>query len=185
MATKIQNNLFDSRVNYDRGRNVIFFATWQLVKVLFFLSGVPWPSAFKVSILRLFGAKMGRGVVLKPRVNIHLPWKLDIGNYVWIGEEVFILNLEHVRIGDHVCISQRAFLCTGNHDYKKIDMPYRNRAIVVGDGAWVCAQVFIGPGVEIGNEAVVAAGSIVTSSLPAAMVCSGNPCQSIKPRWDN
>jgi putative colanic acid biosynthesis acetyltransferase WcaF len=126
---------------------------------------------------------VGRGVVIKPRVNIHLPWKLVVGDFAWIGEEVFILNFEQVTIGTHCCISQRAFLCTGNHDFRQPDMPYRNRPITIEDGAWVGAQAFVAPGVTIGSDTVVTAGSVVTKSQPPQMVCGGNPCFPTKPRW--
>jgi putative colanic acid biosynthesis acetyltransferase WcaF len=96
---------------------------------------------------------------------------------------VFLLNMEPIVIGAHCCISQRAFLCTGNHDFRQVNMPFRNRSIVVEDGAWVGAQAFVGPGVTIGSEAVVAAGSVVTKSLPRGMRCAGNPCTVRGPRW--
>ena len=91
--------------------------------------------------------------------------------------------MEPIIIGAHCCISQRAFLCTGNHDYRQVSMPFRNRPIVVEDGAWVGAQAFVGPGVTIGAEAVVAAGSVVTRTLPRGMRCAGNPCAALGPRW--
>jgi putative colanic acid biosynthesis acetyltransferase WcaF len=158
-------------------------ALWYTLKCLVFLSAWPFPSALKRQILRAFGAKVGEGVIIKPRVNIHLPWKLAIGDFTWIGEEVFILNFEPVTIGAHCCISQRAFLCSGNHDYRRHDMPYRNRPIRVEDGAWVGAQVFVAPGVTVGSEAVVLAGSVVAGSVVPGMVCSGNPCRPRRPRW--
>jgi putative colanic acid biosynthesis acetyltransferase WcaF len=156
---------------------------WYLVKVMFFLSSWPWPSRLKAFWLRLFAARVGQGVVIKPRVNIHLPWKLEIGDHCWLGEEVYILNLETVRLGNHVCLSQRAFLCTGNHDYRREDFAYCNAPIQVGDGAWVGAQAFVGPGVEIGTEAVILAGSIVTQNIPSAKVCGGNPATERRDRW--
>jgi len=181
--TKVRNDLFDAAKGLDRGRPKPVEAVWYLLKCAFFLSPLPFPSRLKCALLRAFGARVGRGVVLKPRINIHFPWKLSIGDHVWIGEEVFILNLEPVTIGAHCCISQRAFICTGNHDYRRPDMAYRSQPIVIEDGAWVGAQVFVSPGVTIGTDAVVAAGSVVTRSLPAEMVCSGNPCVPVKPRW--
>jgi putative colanic acid biosynthesis acetyltransferase WcaF len=156
---------------------------WYLVKIVFFLSALPWPSALKRPLLRFFGAKIGAGVVIKPRVNIHFPWRLEIGAYSWIGEEVFILNFAPVRIGNHACVSQRAFLCTGNHDFRDERFSFRSAPISIGDGAWVGASVFVGPGVEIGDEAVVAAGSVALKSLPAGMICGGNPAEARSKRW--
>jgi putative colanic acid biosynthesis acetyltransferase WcaF len=182
-VTAIRNDLFDPTRGFDRGRSAWFFAVWYVVKCLFFLSAWPFPSSWKCHILRWFGARIGKAVVIKPRVNIHFPWKLAVGDFTWIGEEVFILNFERVTIGSQCCVSQRAFLCTGNHDYRAIDMRYRNEPISVGDGAWIGAQAFVGPGCDIGLEAVITAGSVVTCSLPSAMVCGGNPCVPLKCRW--
>jgi putative colanic acid biosynthesis acetyltransferase WcaF len=116
-------------------------------------------------------------------VNIHLPWKLSVGDYAWIGEEVFILNFEPVSIGAHCCVSQRAFLCTGNHDYRQANFAYRNQPITVEAGAWIGAQAFVAAGVTIGSEAVIAAGSVVTQDQPAYMVCAGNPSIPVRKRW--
>ena len=183
--SRVRNVLFDAGVGYVRGRSVPVFAAWQLVKCIFFKPVFPWPSAVKVGLLRLFGAQVGQGVCIKPQVNIHLPWKLSIGDHAWIGEEAFLLNFEPLSIGSNSCISQRAFLCGGNHDYRDPAMKYRNGPITIGDGAWVGAQVFVGPGVAIGVDAVVTAGSIVTKGLPEGQVCSGNPCVPVKARWED
>jgi len=183
--TRVRNDLFDPGRGLVRGRARAWEALWYLTKCVFFLSALPWPSAWKRAVLRAFGAKIGRGVCIKPRVNIHLPWKLVIGDYAWIGEEVFILNFERVEIGAHCCISQRAFLCTGNHDYRDPAMTYRNAPITIGAGAWVGAQVFVAAGITIGEDAVATAGSIVVANLPPAMICSGNPCVPRKPRWQD
>lgn len=181
--TRVRNDLFDPTKGLVRGRPRWFEAIWYLLKCAFFLSPFPWPSRLRVFLMRCFGAKVGTGVYLKPRVNIHFPWKLEIGDHAWIGEEVFILNFEPVRIGAHACISQRVFLCAGNHDYRDPAMSYRNQPITIDDGAWVGAQSFVGPGVTVGEDAVVTAGSVVTHSLPADMICSGNPCVPVKARW--
>ena len=181
--SRVRNDRFDRHRGLDRGRSTTVEALWYLIKCAVFLSALPYPSRFKCALLRFFGARVGRRVVLKPRLNIHFPWKLVIGDFVWIGEETFILNFEPVTIGSHCCISQRAFLCTGNHDYRHPQMPFRNRPISLADGAWVGAQAFIGPGVTIGSEAVVTAGSVATKDLPAEMICSGNPCRPLRHRW--
>jgi putative colanic acid biosynthesis acetyltransferase WcaF len=181
MKTRLDK--FDPHQGLDRGRSKAVEVVWYLLKCAFFLSALPWPSGMKCALLRMFGAKVGRGVNIKPRVNVHFPWKLEIGDHAWIGEEVFILNFEPVRIGAQACISQRSFLCTGNHDYRDETFAYRNAPITIGEGAWVGALVFVGPGVEIGAETVVAAGSVVTRNLPTNTVCAGNPARETGQRW--
>lgn len=182
-GTIVRNDLFDPRQGLDRGRSRMVEAMWYLCKCFLFLTPLPVPSRFKCSVLRLFGARIGKGVVIKPQVKILFPWKLTVGDHAWIGEEAFILNFEPVTIGAHCCISQRAFLCGGSHDYRQREMPYRNGPISVKDGAWVGAQVFVAPGITIGVETVVTAGSVVTRDLPPKMVCSGHPCLPFKERW--
>ena len=182
--TKVRNDLFDPKLGLNRGRSKFQEVVWYVVKCFLFLTPLPFPSGLKCCVLRWFGARIGNGVVIKPRVNIHFPWKLSIGDHAWIGEEVFILNFEPVTIGAHCCISQRVFLCAGNHDYRQPDMRYRNRPVTVEDGAWVGAQSFVAPGVTIGSEAVISAGSVVTRNQPAGMVCAGNPCVPVRSRWD-
>jgi putative colanic acid biosynthesis acetyltransferase WcaF len=183
--TRVRNDLFDSGQGLSRGRSLPVEACWYLLKCAVFLNPLPVPVALKRILLRLFGAKVGRGVIIKPRVNIHFPWKLSLGDHSWIGEEVFILNLEPVSVGRHCCVSQRAFLCTGNHDYRQREMPYCNRPITLEDGVWIGAQSFVGPGVTVGTDSVVAAGSVVTKALPPGMVCRGNPCLPSRPRWSS
>ena len=181
-VSRVRNDLFEPR-GLDRGKPRWFEALWYVVKCVFFHSALPWPAALKCSLLRGFGAKVGRGVYIKPRVNIHFPWKLTVGDYTWIGEEVFILNFEPVLIGSHCCLSQRAFICTGNHDFHSPAMLYRNGAIALQDGVWIGAQVFVAPGVTCGIDSVAVVGSVVTRDLPAGMICGGNPCVVIKSRW--
>lgn len=170
---------------FDRGAGKLKEIFWYLVKMVFFLSAFPYPNFIKLSLLRAFGAKVGVGVNIKPRVNIHFPWKIEIGNYVWIGEEVFILNFEKVVIGNNVCISQRALLCGGNHDYKQPSMPYRNGPITLQDGVWIGACSFIGPNVSIGFDTIVTAASVITSNLNSNSIYKGNPAIYVKNRWNN
>lgn len=183
MRTRVRHSEFDRNDGFNLGRPRWFFGLWYLVKIVFFLSSFPWPGRLRSSILRCFGATVGENVYWKPRVNIHIPWKLSVGDHALFGEEVFILNFEMVSIGTEACVSQRVFICTGNHDFRDVKMRYRNRPISVGDGAWIGAQVFVAPGVKIGDEAVVTAGSIVLKDLPPGMICTGNPCIAVKPRW--
>ena len=181
--SKVDLSEFDNKIGLDRGASKGVEILWYLIKTFFFLTAIPYPSKFKVWILRCFGAKIGRGVVIKPRINIHFPWKLKIGNNVWIGEEVFLLNFESLIIGNNVCISQRAFLCGGNHDYHITSMPYRNGTITLEDGCWVGAGCFIGPNVVIGIDTVISAASVVTKSLLENGIYRGNPIQFVKNRW--
>jgi putative colanic acid biosynthesis acetyltransferase WcaF len=134
-------------------------------------------------LLRWFGAEVGVGVVIRPRVNIHMPWKLKVGDHSWIGEEVFLHSLDRIEVGSHVCISQRAFLCSGNHDYRDVTFSYRNAPITVRDGAWLGAGAFVGPGVVVEEEAVLSAGSVATKNLQSAMIYSGNPAEAVRRRW--
>jgi putative colanic acid biosynthesis acetyltransferase WcaF len=181
----------ESRVNFqgfsygtfNRGAGKAKEIMWYILKMVFFLSAFPFPSSLKVAILKLFGAKVGARTLIKPRVNIHFPWKLVLGDDVWIGEEALLLNFEVLTIGSNVCISQRTFLCGGNHDYKDPTMPFRNAPITLKDGVWVGASCFVGPGVTIGVDTVVSAGSIVTGNLNSNSIYKGNPAVFIKERW--
>lgn len=181
--SKVELAKFNNKIGLDRGVGRLTEYSWYLVKMLFFLSAFPFPVSFKLGLLRLYGAKLGKGIVLKPRINIHFPWKLVIGDNVWIGEEVFILNFEEVYIGSNVCISQRAFICCGNHDYRVPSMPYRNAPIRLEDGCWVGASCFVSPGVTIGVDTVVTAGSVVTGDLLPNCIYKGNPINYVKKRW--
>ena len=153
----------------------------MLVRCLFFQNSFPWPSDLRVELLRSFGAKIGRGVVIRANVNISFPWRLVIGDNVWIGEDVGILSLAAVKIGSNVCISQRAYLCTGSHDFRNNDFKLKTEPIMIGDRTWVAASAFIGPGITIGSDSVISAGAIVFSDIPTNSFVRGNPAEA-KPR---
>lgn len=162
---------------FDRGADPIKEALWQLVSFFFFRLPVPLPSDLRAGLLRAFGAAIGRATVIRSGVHITFPWRLTLGDNVWLGENVYILSLAPVRIGNNVCISQRAFLCTGSHNHRKSTFDLITQPITVGDGSWIAAQAFIGPGVEIGAGSVVSAGAVVMESIPAASLARGNPAQ--------
>lgn len=183
--SKVRLADFDPSDGLDRGAGKVKESLWYMVKVLFFLTALPIPQAFKAVLLSWFGAKIGHGITIKPRVNIHFPWKLELGDNSWIGEEVFILNFEQIKIGNNVCISQRAFLCGGNHDYRDPAFKYKNGPILIQDGAWVGANCFVGPNVTIGADSVITAGSVVTSSIGPNGIYKGNPAERVKNRWDD
>ncbi len=148
---------------------------WYFTNILFFTNSINVFSGLKVFLLRLFGARVGQGVLIKPAVNIKYPWKLEIGDHVWIGEKVWIDNLAPVRIGSSVCISQGAMLLTGNHNYKLPSFDLMIGAITLEDGAWVGAQAIVCPGVTLATHAVLSVGSVATSNLDAFGIYSGNP----------
>jgi putative colanic acid biosynthesis acetyltransferase WcaF len=168
---------------FDRGQPLWFEAIWVLVKCLFFLNPVPWPSALRVMLLRAFGARVGEGVVVRSFVNVTFPWRLSVGDHVWIGEEVLILSLAQVTMESNVCISQRAFLCTGSHDFRAPNFDLITEPITVREGSWVAAQAFVAPGVEIGAGSMVAAGSVVLQNVPPKSLVQGNPAAVVK-RFD-
>ncbi|HXP62703.1 MAG TPA: WcaF family extracellular polysaccharide biosynthesis acetyltransferase [Dongiaceae bacterium] len=179
----VRNDLFDANDGFDLGRPRVVFAAWYCVKCVFFLCAFPWPSRLKSSLLRWFGAEVGRRVRWQPRVNIHIPWNLKVGDYTWVGEEACIINFAPVAIGAHCCLSQRCCLCSGNHDYRSTNMRYRHAPIVLEDGVWIGAAVFVGPGVTIGVDAVITAMSLVSHSVAGGMIYSGQPCQPVRRRW--
>ncbi len=136
----------------------------------------------KTFLLRLFGAKVGKGVLIKPGVNIKYPWFLQIGDHVWIGEHAWIDNLAKVTIGNNVCISQGTYLLTGNHDYSKpcFDLILKN--INIEDGVWIGAKAIVCPGVTCKSHAVLSVGSIATGNLDAYGIYQGNPAVKIRER---
>jgi putative colanic acid biosynthesis acetyltransferase WcaF len=130
----------------------------------------------------LFGAKVGKGVVIKIKVRIKSPWRLRIGHYCWIGESVWIDNLETVELGNNVCISQGAMLLTGNHNYTLSNFPYRLGPIKLEDGVWIGAQSIVCPGVVCKSHAVLTVNSVATKSLEAWSINSGNPASFARVR---
>lgn len=166
---------------YKPGGNFISRTLWYFVNVCIINSYMP-VSSIRVFWLRLFGAKIGRGVVIKPKVNIKYPWRLTIGNHVWIGENVWIDNLDDVVIGDNVCISQGAFLLCGNHNYSKTAFDLITGKITLEDGVWVGAKAIVCPGTTIKSHAVLTVASVATGTLEAYTIYSGNKAVAVKSR---
>ena len=166
---------------YKNGKSFIVNLLWYFTNAAFFKSAFPL-NGIKISILKLYGAKIGEGVVIKPHVNIKYPWHLSVGNHVWIGEQVWIDNLADITIEDHVCISQGAMLLCGNHHYKKSTFDLIVGTIKLRKGCWVGAKCVVCPGVIVGSHAVLTVGSIATSHLKEYMIYQGNPAQPIKER---
>ena len=172
---------FDRR-SFDRGASRLKEAAWLFVRWFFFVLPLVPISRIRVAILRRFGARVGCGVVIRTGVRIKFPWRLRLGDHVWIGEQVELLNLDAITVGNNVCISQRAFLCTGNHDYRCPRFSLTTAPIRIGDGAWIGAAAFVAPGVDVHTHAVLAAGSVATRSLEPHTIHQGNPAVPVRAR---
>jgi putative colanic acid biosynthesis acetyltransferase WcaF len=158
---------------------------WLLVSILFFNNGFAFFNNLKCPLLRLFGAKVGKRVLIKQSVNIKYPWFLHIGNDVWIGENVWIDNLALVAIGDNVCISQGALLLTGNHNYKNPSFDLMIGKIILEDGVWIGAKSTVCPGVTCKTHAVLAVSSVASADLEAFSIYQGVPATKIRIRTIN
>jgi len=167
---------------YRPGANALIRTIWYFINILFFINPLNPFNFSKRLLLRLFGAKVGKGVVIKPSVNIKYPWRLSIGDYTWIGEKVWIDNLDEVVIGSNVCISQGAMLLTGNHNYKKTSFDLITKPINLEDGAWLGAKAVVCPGVTVGSHALLTVGSIATGDLDKYSIYQGNPAIKIRER---
>lgn len=169
-------------VGFERGASVLKEGLWLVVSLILFRLCPFKFSALKCSVLRWFGAKVGAGVVIKPDVRITFPWKLTLGDHVWVGEGSWLLNLAPITIESHACISQRAFLCAGSHDYKSPTFDLHVLPITIERGAWIGACAWVGPGVRIGSHAVLTANSVAVKDLEPSGIYQGNPAQFIRQR---
>ena len=174
-------SLFDSN-SFDKGASILKKTLWFFTNALFVRASWNPFMGIKIWLLRLFGAKIGKGLVIKNDVTIKFPWKLVVGDYVWLGEHCWIDNLDKVTIGNNVCISQGALLITGNHDYTKVDFPYRNAPIVIEDGTWVGAKAVVAPGVIIKSHSILTLGAVCTKDTEPYGIYQGNPAVKIKTR---
>ncbi len=180
MANTVNNAAFKTTIVIGASR--LKQVLWYCTNIIFFKNPLVVSSSLKVALLRLFGAKAGRGIVIKPSVNIKYPWKLEIGDYSWIGECVWIDNLADVIIGNNCCISQGAFLLTGNHNYKKNSFDLITAPIILQDGVWIGAKAIVCPGVTCETHAVLSVASVATTNLPAYRICKGNPAEPVGER---
>lgn len=133
-------------------------------------------------ILRLFGARIGRDVHVFPTVKIAIPWNLEVGDQSAIGDGVRLYCLGEIRIGRRVTVSQGAHLCAGTHDYRRLDFALQKLPVTIEDGAWICADAFVGPDVTIGARAIIAARGVVTKDVLCDTIVGGNPAKFIKKR---
>jgi putative colanic acid biosynthesis acetyltransferase WcaF len=167
--------------DFSRGRCKAVEALWLVVQSLFVTSWLPG-SWHRTALLRAFGARIGKGVVVKPGVRVKFPWRLQVGDDSWIGENVWIDNLAEVSIGSNSCISQGAYLCTGSHDWASRTFDLVTKEIRIADGAWVSAKSVVGPGVVIGEGAVLGLSSVATRSIEDWSIYRGNPAVFVKRR---
>lgn len=167
---------------YHPGAGPVKRILWFILNALFFINPLNPLSGLKVGLLRLFGAKVGQGVIIKPGVNIKYPWLLEVGDHVWIGEKVWIDNLVKVEIQDHVCLSQGAMLLTGNHNYKKTTFDLMVGEIYLEKGAWIGAQATVCPGVRCGSHAILSVGAVANHELEAFTIYQGNPAIAVRKR---
>lgn len=167
---------------YSPGRPKWFILLWWLVQATLFPLTLHAHHAPRRLLLRWFGARIGKRVVIRPSARFHYPWQIDIGDHSWIGSGVELYSLAPIRIGQHCVISQNSYLCTGSHDPASTTFELKTAPITIENGVWVAANCFVGPGITIGANTVVGASSSVFKDLPAQHICLGNPCQPHKVR---
>ncbi|MEQ5829016.1 WcaF family extracellular polysaccharide biosynthesis acetyltransferase [Sulfitobacter sp. NFXS29] len=170
-----------STEGFSRGASRVKELFWMLIAGRIVASFIPG-SGWRRVILRLFGSKVGIGVVIKPGVRVKFPWRLAVGAHSWIGESVWIDNLEAVSIGDHCCVSQGAYLCTGNHRWDKVTFDLECGPITIENECWIGAFALVGPGTFVETAAVLAIGTVASGKIAAQTVYSGNPCRVVKDR---
>lgn len=168
--------------SYHTGRNFIVRLLWYYTNILFVNNGFFPFSGFYKFLLRLFGAKIGKGVVIKPSVNIKYPWRLKIGDYSWIGENVWIDNLDDVEIGNNVVLSQGAMLLCGNHNYKKSTFDLITGKIVLEDGVWIGAKTVVTAGVTCYKNSILTVNSVASKDLEENGIYRGSPAEKISER---
>ena len=167
---------------YHPGRSNLWRAAWLFLGLpLFRCSLLPF-SGFRVALLRLFGAQVGKGVVIHSEVVVKYPWHLIIGDHCWIGERSWFDSLTTIRLGSNVCVSQGVYLCTGNHDWSDPAFGLRLAPIALHDGAWAGAMSRLLPGAVLSEGAVAAAGCVIAGPVPVRRVVAGNPAAFLRTR---
>lgn len=162
---------------FDRGRPGWVILLWWLVQAVVFPLTPHSFHSLRIAVLRLFGARIGRGVSIRPTARFTYPWKVAVGDYSWIGDDVVLYSLDQITIGQHCVISQKTYLCTGSHDIHDPKFGLKTAPIAIGNGAWIATDCFVAPGVRIGANAVIGARSTVLKHMPNQQVCWGSPCQ--------
>jgi putative colanic acid biosynthesis acetyltransferase WcaF len=173
MQKKVDNSAYRTTIAIGASRAKQI--AWYCVNILFFKNPMNIISSLKVALLRGFGARLGKGVVVKPAVNIKFPWKLQVGDHSWIGEQVWIDNLSDVVIGSHVTLSQGCLLLTGSHDAARETFDFISRPIVLEDGVWIGAKAVVAGGSRCGTHSILGVNSVAESDLQPYTIYKGNP----------
>lgn len=167
---------------YFPGKNPLVRIIWFLINAFFFKNPLNFSSSIKGVLLRCFGARVGIGVMLKPGINIKYPWNLSIGNYSWIGEDSWLDSLGKIEIGNNVCISQGAYIGTGNHDFTSPYFDLLVKDVVIEDGVWIGAKAVVCPGVTCKSHSMLTVQSVAVHDLEAYTVYQGNPATAKRKR---
>lgn len=160
---------------FDRGRPSLIVLLWWLVQSVLFPLTLHNFNSWRCALLRLFGAQIGKNVVIRPTARFTYPWKVSIGDYSWIGDDVVLYSLDRITIGAHCVISQKSYLCTGSHDFTDVTFSLKTAPIVIHNGAWLATDCFVALGVTIGANSVIGARSSVFKDIPPQQVAWGNP----------
>jgi putative colanic acid biosynthesis acetyltransferase WcaF len=179
---KIQDlNKFILPKNF-RSRNAFVVQLWWIVQGTIFRMSPQFLYGFRNFLLRLFGAKIGKKVIIRPTARITYPWKVSIGDYSWIGDDVVLYSLGEIEIGKNVVISQKSYICTASHDYLQSDFPIFAKKSTIEDECWLATDVFVSPGITIGEGSVIGSRSSVYKDIPSNKVCIGSPAKIIRER---
>lgn len=165
-----------------RGKSKLTVQLWWMVQATLFAWSPQFLYGWRRFLVRSFGANIGKGVILRPTARITYPWKLTIGDYSWIGDEVVLYTLGEIEIGAHAVISQKGYICTGTHDYESPDFRIYAQKITIGAKCWLATNTYVAPGVTIGEGTVVGARSSVFKDLPSGKICIGNPAKPVRDR---
>lgn len=171
-----------NNTDFPKGAGAVKMTLWYFTNALFFLNPLFPFRSVKPGLLRLFGARVGKGVVIHPGVNIKYPWKLTIGDHVWIGQRAWLDNIDQLVIRDHVVISQGAMIIQGSHNYKKVDYPTMSGPVLLEEGSWVGAGAMVMLGVTLKSHSVLSAGSVATKDLEPYTIYQGIPAQPVRER---
>lgn len=166
----------------ERGRPRWFIFLWMIVQGTLWRWSPRPLYGWRRMLLRLFGAQVGHGALIRPTASVTYPWNISVGHHTWIGDDCTLYSLGRIEIGSNVSIAHQVYLCTGYHDFETLDFEQKTKPIRIEDECWLPNDIFVGPGVTIGRGTVVGARSSVFASLPPGMICYGSPAKAVKKR---